>query len=102
MDIPFILRFHVDDPATGTRRRFSKDVTFKAPHVPRIGERAVIPGVGRTNLGGHKIVDIIYTPSGTVILDFELEGLLVSADQQKTVLEKAGFTEVADAEAAGD
>lgn len=97
MEIPFILRFTFDDPDGAKRRRFAKDVTMQAPHVPRIGERIVIPGTGRTNLGAYEIADVIYTPTGKVILDFEVEGLLVSAEQQAQVLSSAGFHEVKDA-----
>ena len=55
-----------------------------------------IPADAQSNLGAHKITDIIYMPNGKVLLEFELEGLSVSAEQQAEVLSRAGFREVGD------
>ncbi|MEJ2859499.1 MULTISPECIES: hypothetical protein [unclassified Saccharothrix] len=95
MELQLTLRFNIDDPASGTTRRFVKSVNVRMPHVPRIGEAVVIPGdtVG-TNLGARRVEDVIYAPDGTVILDLRLDGLTNDVESQVTVLRAGGFREL--------
>lgn len=89
-------RFGVDDPITGTVRRFVFEADVPYPHVPRTGEGVVVPTIYRGELlGACRIERVIYDPYGKVILDLSLDGLVNNGHMQVQILLNAGFREIA-------
>lgn len=95
MNLTLTFRMKIDDPASGTTRRFTKVVKGQAPHVPRIGESVLIPGAEPSkHLNARRVEEVIYPLDGTVILEFSLDGLYNNVEDQVKVLRSAGFNEI--------
>lgn len=98
MEMNLVLRFHLDDPATGRTRRFTKNVLAQAPHVPRVGEAIRVPGRSMIHhLGARRVEEVIYTLEDEVILELRLDGLGNAVDPQVETLVDAGFEEITEA-----
>jgi hypothetical protein len=97
MEMNLVLRFHIDDPASGSMRRFTKKVLARAPHVPRVGEHVRVPGATTAQHLGARCVDqVIYTLEDEVILQLSLDGLTNPVDSQVKVLTDSGFIEISE------
>jgi hypothetical protein len=88
-------RFAVEDPISGSMRRFVFEADVPYPHVPRMGEGVVVPTIYRGEmLGACRIERVIYDPYGMVILDLAADGLVKNVDMQVQMLLTGGFREI--------